>query len=238
MIKKSLYSVTLLLLPGIIYAKDPIPDKWQNEAELGLVMTRGNTDTQNINAKATVINETDNWKHTGKLEVLNTSDEDTTTAERYFVSGKTAHKIDEKTYEFGLLTYEADRFSGYEYRATGSIGYGFTYIKTNVQSLDLEIGAGIRQSKVEETGDTEGEGLLRGAGIFNWKVNDHATFGEELTVEAGEDSTITKSITSLKSQIAGNLATKITYTIKKSTNVPVTAKETDMELAVNLVFDF
>ena len=170
--------------------------------------------------------------------MLNNSDNDTTTAERYFASGKTAHKIDAKSYEFGLLTYEADRFSGYDYRASVSIGYGRTVLKTNVKSLDLEFGAGTRQSKVKDTGDTEGENFLRGAGIFNWLVSDHATFGEELTVEAGEDSTITKSITSLKSQVAGNLATKITYTIKNTSNVPPTVKETDIEMAVNLVFSF
>lgn len=238
MLKKSLYSVIFLLLPGIVYAKDPNPAAWQSEVELGLVATRGNTDTQNINGKATVINNRNSWKHTGKLEVLNTSDEDTTTAERYFLSGKTAHKIDEESYEFGLLAYEADRFSGYDYRASVSIGYGRTVIKTNVQTLDLEFGVGARQSKVETTGDTENEGFLRGAGIFSWEVSDHATFGEELTVEAGEDSTITKSITSLKSQVAGNLATKITYTIKNTSDVPDTVKETDMELAVNLVLTF
>jgi len=212
--------------------------KWESEAELGVVVTRGNTDTKNTNAKATVINDREDWKHTGKLEALNNSDSGTTTAERYFASGKTAHKIDDLSYEFGLLTYEDDRFSGYDYRSSVSIGYGRTVIKTNERKLDLEFGAGVRQSKITDTGDTESENFLRGAGLFNWILSDHATFGEELTVEAGEDSTITKSITSLKSQVAGNLATKITYTVKNSSDVPATAKETDMELAVNLVYSF
>jgi len=235
---RSLYSLILFLITFSVHAQGMLAGKWESEVELGLVTTRGNTDTQNINAKATVINDREAWKHTGKLEVLNNSDNDTTTAEHYFASGKTAHKIDAKSYEFGLLSYEADRFSGYDYRASVSIGYGRTVIKTNAKTLDLELGAGARQSKVKDTGDTESENFLRGAGIFNWLVSDHATFGEELTVEAGEDSTITKSITSLKSQVAGNLATKITYIIKNTSNVPPTVKESDIELAVNLVFSY
>jgi len=235
---KRLRYFIVLLIPFGVHAQEPVPGKWESEVELGLLVTRGNTDTQNTNAKATMVNDTNRWKHTGKLEVLNNSDEDTTTAERYFLSGKTAHKIDEKSYEFGLLTYDNDRFSGYDYRASASLGYGRTVIKTTAQSLDIEIGAGIRQSKIEDTGDTEDEGFLRSAAIFSWKVSDHATFGEELTVEAGEDSTIAKSITSLKSQVAGNLATKITYIVKNSTNVPVGVKETDIEMAINLVLSF
>lgn len=236
--KRLLCSSVLLLLSGSVYAQSIVAGIWQSEVELGMVITRGNTDTQNTNAKAMVINDGEEWKHTGKLEVFKSADEDSTTAERYFASGKSAHKIDEMSYEFGLITYEDDRFSGYDYRATGTIGYGRTVIKTDVQSLNLEIGVGVRQSKIEDTGRAENEGLLRGAGIFNWKLSDHATFGEELTVDAGEDSMITKSITSLKSQVAGNLASKITYTIKNTSDVPATVKKTDMELSVNLVLSY
>ena len=230
--------IAIFLLSGNVSAAGKSSSSLKGEMELGLVSTRGNTETQNINGKATVISDMINWKHTGKLEVLNSSDNGTTTAERYFISAKSAHKIDESNYEFGLLTYEADRFSGFDYRASASLGYGHTLFRTNVKSLDLEAGAGIRQSKETATGDTQDEGFLRGAGIFEWNVSDNATFGEEFTVEAGEDSTITKSITSLKSKVTGNLATKITYTLKKTTNVPPGVKETDMELAANLVYSF
>ena len=226
----------LLLFGGNVYAQGLLPQNWESEIELGIVTTRGNTDTQNINGKASVVNKRKNWTHTGKLEVLNNANSDTTTAERYFVSGKTAHNIDDRSYEFGLLTYESDRFSGYDYRATATIGYGYTVLKSDIQTLDLEIGAGIRESKLEDTGETNDEGLLRGAGVYSRKLSDHATLSEELTVEAGEDSTITKSITGLKSQVAGNLATKITLTVEHTSDVPDTVKHTDIETAVTLVF--
>lgn len=226
------------MLSSHAYAAQQRTATLKSEVELGLVATRGNTDTKNINAKATVISEMDSWKHTGKLEVLNSSDNNTTTTESYFASAKTAHKIDELNYEFGLLTYEADRFSGYDYRESVSIGYGHTLIKTSVQSLDIEAGVGIRKSRITDTAERQQENFLRGAGIFEWHVSDNATFSEDFTIEAGENNTISKSITSLKSKVAGNLATKITYTIQKTTNVPSDAKETDIELVVNLVYSF
>jgi len=236
--KKLLIIIYIALLSGNVLAEEKVSGTIKTEVELGLTSTRGNTETQNINAKATVISESDSWKNTGKLEVLNNSDHNTTTAERYYVSAKAAHKIDESSYEFGLLTYDADRFSGYDYRAAASLGYGYTLIKTSVQSLDVEAGAGARKSKVTDTGAVQDEFFLRGAAIFSWKLSDNATFGEEFSVEPGEDSTITRSVTSLKSTVIGNLATKITYTIEKTTDVPPGVKETEMEFAVNLVYAF
>ena len=84
----------------------------------------------------------------------------------------------------------------------------------------------------------QNESFLRGAALFDWNVSDNAVFGEELTIEGGKDSIISKSITSLKSNVAGNLATKITYTLKKTTKVPPDVKDIDMEMAVNLVYSF
>ncbi len=236
MMQRISFLTILLLFGGNVYAQSLFSENWESEVELGIVATRGNTDTQNINGKATAVNKRERWTHTGKLEFLNNSDSNTTTAERYYISGKSAHKIDDRNYEFGLLTYESDRFSGYDYRATATIGYGYTALKSDIQTLDLEIGAGIRESKLEETGETNDEGLLRGAAIYSRKLSDYATFSEELTVDAGEDSTITKSITGLKSQVAGNLATKITLTVEHTSDVPDTVKHTDIETAVTLVF--
>ena len=148
------------------------------------------------------------------------------------------HKIDKRNYEFGLLTYDADRFSGYDYRTGISVGYGHSLIKTSLHSLDVEGGLGYRKSKLSDSGELQDEAFLRGAAIFAWNLSENATFSEDFSVEAGEDSTITKSVTSLKTSVTGNIATKITYAVEKTTNVPPDVKETDMEFTVNLVYNY
>ena len=236
--KKIVIIAALSMLSGVVFAAERNPGGLSGEVEMGIASTRGNTDTQNINAKATVINEINDWKHTGKLEVLNNSDDGTTTSERYYLSAKTAHKIDKRNYEFGLLTYDADRFSGYDYRTGISVGYGHSLIKTSLHSLDVEGGLGYRKSKLSDSGKLQDEAFLRGAAIFAWNLSENATFSEDFSVEAGEDSTITKSVTSLKTSVTGNIATKITYAVEKTTNVPPDVKETDMEFTVNLVYNY
>jgi len=209
---------------------------WKADAELGLLNTNGNTKTRNITAKLKAVNDRDRWRHTFKAEALNSSEQNATTAERYFASGKSDYKFSEKSYTFGLLTYENDRFSGYDYRYTETLGYGRNVIKQDALTLDLEAGLGARQSRVTASGEKHNEGLLHLAGNLGWKVSDTSMFTEDLTSDMGEKSTVSQSVTALKTKINGNLASKISYTAKYTTKVPAGITPYDTEMAVTLVY--
>jgi putative salt-induced outer membrane protein len=101
-------------------------------------MTQGNTETQNTHARLNVLNERAAWRHEGHLEGLVSSNDDTTTAEKYAALAKTNYKFSESDYVFGVVKYETDRFSGYDYQASESIGYGRRVVKTEAVILDLE----------------------------------------------------------------------------------------------------
>ena len=211
---------------------------WKGEAELGILNTNGNTNTKNLTAKGKIVNERDHWRHTGKIEILNSSENDATTAERYYISGKSDHKLSEKSYSFGLLTYENDRFSGYDYRATEMLGYGRSVIKRDTLTLDLEAGLGAGQDKITDSGEKQNQGLLRAAGNLVWKLSDTSTFSEDLSSDMGKISAVSKSVTALKTQIIGNLASKISFTAKYSTKVPAGITGLDTEMAVTLVYSY
>jgi putative salt-induced outer membrane protein len=219
-------------------AEEEVNDgSWKGNAELGIVNTTGNTETETISAKAKAETEREKWRHTINFEALNSSDQNATTAERYFLSGQSSYKMGKKNFFFVLLSYEDDRFSGYDYRVTESIGYGRRVIGEPDLTLDLEIGPGARQSKLE-SGGSEDELLVRGAAKLAWKISKTSKFSEDFSTEVGEDVTVTKSVTGLSAQINGSLATKITYTIKNTSDVPVGVKKTDTETAVTLVYSF
>ena len=211
-------------------------------AELGLVITDGNTETQNINAKYELEQEWIKWKNKFKLEAYNSSEDESTSAEKYLLSDQLDYLIDDNDYLFGRLSYEDDRFSGFDYQATISFGYGHRFLDNDLHTLDLEIGPGYRVSKISMTAttdsDTKEEGIVRAGLDYNLKLSETATFQEEFTVEAGSDVTITKSVTSLKAQISGKLAMKISLTVKNTSEVPDGKEETDTETAVTLVYSF
>lgn len=218
-------------------AADSPPEGWTAEIGLGYVRTSGNTNTESIKGTAKAVNEIEKWRHTVNFEALNSSDNDVTTAERYFLSGKSDYKYTKYNYWYGSIAYDDDRFSGYDYRVTESVGYGRRLIHEPTLSLDGEIGPGARQSKTD-AGDSENEFLVRLAGNLKWKISETSNFTEDLSTEIGEDSTVSKSVTGLKANINTSLAMKLTYTVKHTSDVPVGVKNTDSEFVVTLVYSY
>lgn len=219
------------------------PGAWTGEAALGLVMTSGNTNTQSVNAKAKAVNERDMWRHSVAIEGLDTksaadvNSAKTTTAQRYLVTGQSNYKFKPRHSVFGLASYEDDRFSGYDWRATEVLGYGYRAIEEPDLTLDLEAGPGARQSKLND-GTRDNEGMFHLGGNLGWKVSETSEFSEVLTSDIGSDTTISKSVTGLKTQINGSLSMKLAYTVKHTSNVPVGFKTVDRETAVMLVYGF
>ena len=234
---KLLLLITLLSTSAVLQAVEPANNKWSGEAELGYLRTTGNTDTESLHAKGKVVNEREKWKHTATLEVTNKSDNDITTAKRWFLTGKSDYKLDEVSYLFGAVSYENDDFSGYDYQATEKVGYGYHVIRKENLKLDLEAGVGARQSKLN-TGASNSEAIVSGAGNLEWIISKTSIFSQELLVDIGDDNTVSRSVTSLKMQIVGSLSAKLSHTIKHNSDVPVGTDKTDTESVVTLVYSF
>lgn len=227
------------LINGQVFAEESQEEKsnWKVSAEIGYVATSGNTQTETLNAKGNAAYDGDTWRHTGEVTALKASDNNITTAEKYTTFYQVDYKIKDPNFLFGNVNYENDKFSGFEYRATESIGYGRRLVGEEDLTLDVEIGPGARQSK-PDVGKTQHEAIVRGAVKLAWQISETSKFTEVLTVESGEDVTITKSVTGLSSKINGYLSMKITYTYKNTSEVPIGLDETDTETAVTLVFNF
>ena len=230
-----------MLLPWTAFAEEPLKepskDKYNGNVEVGFINTGGNTQAQTLNAKAKVVAEYDPWQQTLQLQALSSSDKKTTTAERYLAKLKTDYRFSKRSYAFGLLSYDNDRFSGYDYRASFTVGYGNRVIDEKQLLLELEGGPGFRSSKVTRDG-TQDEAILRLAGKLGWQVSASSKLEQNLSTEIGNDTTISQSSTSLSTQVVGNLAMKISYSVQYATPVPQGVKKQDTETSVTLVYNF
>ena len=216
---------------------------WKSTVELGFIRTTGNTETQSTSMKADVTYEVDKWRHNGHAEGYGAEAEDELTgetivsAERYELSGKTDYKFNDYNYVFALIKLQKDRFSGFEYEHTISVGYGRKLIKQENMELDIEIGPGERFFKVD-TGIAEEEDILRLSANYWWAITDNSKFTQLLTTEIGEEITSSKSVTGIQANINSTLALKFTYTVKHKDLVPDGVEKTDTETAMTLVYSF
>lgn len=214
---------------------------WSGQSELGYVLTAGNTETQTLNAKLKLNNNINAWENVYALEALNASQNEVTSAEKYNVKAQGNRLFTSRDYGFGVLNYDDDRFSGFDYEATTALGYGRKIMDDQNIKLSLEAGPGARVSKIADA-SSESEGIVRAAANFAYLFSETSSFEQSLTVEGGEDRTISKSVSSLSSKIAGSLAMKLSLAVKHNSEPAILLdtplKKTDTESAATLVYGF
>jgi putative salt-induced outer membrane protein len=248
---KSCYGLMLassLLVSGNAVAEEKKAEEekspWTSSIELGFVRTTGNTETQTTVGKLDVGYATGNWKHAIHAEGYgqeseNDLGESVVSAERYEVMAKSDYKFTDRDYAFGLIRWQKDRFSGFEYENIISFGYGRKALLRDNMELDLEIGPGVRFFKVDN-GESQDEALLVLAANYWWAITDSSKFIQELRADIGEEFTSSRSVTGIQANINKTLALRFTYTIRHKSEVPdpTTTEKTDTEAAMSLVYNF
>ena len=241
-----LFGAALVLVSSNVHSAEEKKSPWKTSAELGYVSTSGNTNTETLIFKFDTAYEIEKWKHQAHFEILNTKADDAntpdkelvTTADKMLVTAQSDYKFTPRDYFFGLVSYEDDRFSGFEYQAKLNLGYGRKVLVLEKHKLDAEIGPGYRNFKVDNASSSEDEAMLRLAAKYKWLISDYSDFKQDFTAEFGEDQTEWKSITALKSNINKTLAMKLSYTVRYLDVVPVGNDNYDRETAVTLVYTF
>ena len=241
-----LFGAALVLVTSNVHSAEEKKSPWKTSAELGYVSTSGNTNTETLIFKFDTAYEIEKWKHQAHFETLNTKADDAntpdkqlvSTADKMLVTAQSDYKFTPRDYFYGLLSYEDDKFSGFEYQAKLGLGYGRKIILTDQHELDGEIGPGYRNFKVDNAPDSEDEALLRLAGKYIWKISDNSQFNQDLIADYGEDQEEWKSITGIKSNINKTLALKFTYTVKYLDVVPPGNDNYDRETAATIVYTF
>lgn len=218
---------------------DPV---WAGQAELGFIETSGNTDTRSFNGKFNLEHDIQPMKIGLRLEALTGEENGTSSKEKYFAEVKSDYTLGEYDYITSLLSYEDDRFSGFEYQSVLSVGYGYRLWHAKKGHFDVEVGPGYRRTALEvrdEEGDKlKEEAIGRLALDFSIDISDNATFLEVITIETGEFGTVYRSIMGLQSTLVSTLAMKINYEVKYTDTVPEGTEEMDTIVGATLVYGF
>jgi putative salt-induced outer membrane protein len=245
----------LLLVPSLSLAEEAITTSpeaavteapaaavWSGNAELGFIQTSGNSDTQSFNGKFNIVRELEPTTTAFKLEALTSEEDGESSKEKYLSELKYDYSLGKFTYVTSILSYEDDRFNGYQYQSILAVGYGYRAWHSEQGKLDLEVGPGYRRNALEirnEDGDKIEEEAI-GRASLNLRVNigENAKFTETFTVEGGDSKVVYKSDMGIQSTLIGALAMKINYQVKHTTEVPEDKKKTDSLVGVTLVYSF
>lgn len=211
---------------------------WEGQFELGGALNSGNTDEQTVTAGLKLANERRKWRHEVNALLDFTRTDGTTSKQDLEASYQLNYKFSDRFYAFTLLSYEDKRFSGFDYRAAETIGFGYKVLEGETYFMNIEGGPTARQSRIAITGMTENELGVRLNTLFHWDISD--TFSLENTASAiiGEDSTTLEETLALTSKLTESLSGKLSFNILHNTNVPLGAKKTDTVTRAAVVYAF
>lgn len=240
MLKQSLIAfLTTSLIATTAIASDAAPawDGFSGQLEAGLSIQSGNTDATEYHAKAAGEQELNDWRHHFEAAAYNSKQNGTRNDEEYRLGFGSDWKINDRDYFYGQIGYVNDRFAGFNYRISESIGVGRRWVDDGVYLLDTRVGPGFRHTKFT-SGDKEDSWIILGGLKAVWVVNDNVSLGEDATIEYSPDGTILNSDTWLKSKLTEALAFKAGFQFEQKTEVLPGLEKTDTRTTAGIVYDF
>lgn len=237
---KSALTVTVtavLCLFPLIASSQEEESSVTKEIELGALSTSGNTEKQVINFAGAIVWDRDEWEYGTSLDGLYSTSDSEVKGQRVYIVGYGNYEFSTDSFLLTRIAHEDDRFSGFDSQSDITFSYGRDLLRNQSNmGLTLNAGIGVRWSRVE--GSDFDEPIIRLAGDYDWAISDTASFKFRLSSEAGSDTDIYRSETSIDTQILDNLSLRFSFNVKHQTTVPVGKEQTDTETAVTFVMNF
>lgn len=233
---------------------------WDISAELGAIITSGNTETTTFKGGLKAKHDIGSWTNEYKLSGLYKEDEVTDsdgmkstqrTNEKYSAGAQANYNFDQKHSHFFMsLTHDSDYFGAYRHETVASLGYGLRVIDEADMTLSFDVGPGYKyfefaKSNTEffddgtpKAGETDSEIVAVGKVDFNWDLTEYAKFTQLVKVETGSSNTKTISETALLTKINGSMQMKVGFNVTHNTDVDAGKENTDTETALTLVYSF
>ena len=218
-------------------------------AELGVLITTGNTESSSYLGKLNIQHELENWRNEYKLDFLqkeaqveddagNKSTEETDN--RWTGSAEGKYKFTDKSSAFILGTYTSDDYGAYSTYTSVSGGYSFRALEQEKMTLDLNTGFGFVDAETQSTGESENSELYRGSAAFEWQINDMTKFIQNVSVDyaPGLDNTRTITETGVSASFSSDMQMKFTYQTTTNSEVEEGFEKTDTATSVTVVVNF
>jgi len=212
------------------------PSDWDlaSQVELGAAFTEGNTREENIRLRSRIDASRNAWRHRLSFDGFRSSTRSELSAERFYTVVTATYDFDDDHFLQNRFSHEKDRFSGFDNRSDFSVSYGQILLQEHENfTFDYTIGAGVRQSR--SSADDFNEAILRLATEFTWQLSANARFIQELSVDAGDRITVTRSESAIESDILDNLSMKFSVSTRHQNNVPIDRKRLDTEATATLL---
>lgn len=210
---------------------------WTGEAAAGLAVTSGNSNTRDVTGNLKLVQDLVMWRTNINSDVVYSKDNGEETDQKVTLGVRVDRKLDERRFVYGEIKGEHDKFSGYDYRVTETVGYGQRFTPWEEAMLELTAGPGFRQSRTTD-GVEEFEVVAKAGLGFEWQINGGLSFIQTADVTAGQEYTVTATETALKTRLTDHWQMKTAFTTDYVSEVPPGDRKLDTRTSVTLLYGF
>jgi putative salt-induced outer membrane protein len=241
----------LLLLAALLAVVAPAAQaQWSGKAELGVLLSDGNTESKSANTKLDLTHQGAKWKNNFYFAALYGENGEFANAERYDARYQADLRMTDKLSWFFGLRGEEDRFSGFAYQATASTGVTYQFIDSPTTKLDTSVGVGYRRlqpqiliqtdagevlARIKGEEDSEPVGTL--GSNYEHSFTESTKITNKLLAEAGADNTSVQDDLALAVNMTDTLALAVGIGVRYNSDPPPLAESTDTLFTVNLVYN-
>lgn len=223
---------------GLVMA-ETADNGWTGQATLGLMTTKGNTDSKSLNAALDTTYHKNAWTHQFSASIMRAEFFDTENANNYLVAPITKYSLSDVAYTFLTAWYYNNKFSGYDGQSSISVGYGRKVIDSEKHQLTIEVGPGIAYYK-ENTAEANTETYPVGVVSleYAWKLTDSTDITNSFTTESGSKNTYIDNALALSVAINKRFSLSLGLHVTHNTEALTASEATDTTLTTNLVYSF
>ena len=190
------------------------------------------------------------WKHAFHVGGRHGESAGSVTAERWDTAWQSTYELTKELYTFGGLCFQHDKFSGFQYQASATVGLGYKICDTKATTLDVQVGAGYTRLRPEQlTTNPNGSitrtveplegGLIGTRGVnYSQALSSSTTLTDKLMVESGSNDTLFDNALALAVKISTKLALSVGYAIQNNTKPPPEIEKLNTLGTLNLVYSF
>ncbi len=230
---------------GIWYYLDP--KYWSPNVELGAGASTGDTEEVSLSLGLHAEREFETWAHRFDVFADVARRAGVTSRQRFTFERETVYSgLDELLIiSYGLV--EVDRFSGFDFRITETLGLGYQVLDQEGHSLRLEAGPGIRHSALDDVFDENGllieggsrtEILGRLAANYALQITDNLRLEDTAGFIIGTESVRFDNELRLSASLTDRLKARLRFNTIYESDVPAGTSPWDTVTRLTLVYDF
>lgn len=226
------------LWAGALLLTASVQADFAGTGELGLVVNRGNSETEAANARLELLWNTEQWENEATAVGVYASDSGTTSANRFTLANTLNYNLSERSYIGGALRYDRDKFSSFRYQSSVAASYGYRVWMGEPHSLTIEAGPGYQFNEIRATGRKENQAIARALLDYRWQISESTELTNRLLVESGSENTFLENSLALTVAINSRVALGSGVTVRHNTDVQPGSEKTDTLTTLSLAYNF